>query len=197
MLWFSLFNREDRMDLNLLLHYDPETGKLFWKKRDVTMFAFDTERHNTTRAYSAERACNKWNTRYAGKEALTALNNWGYRHGTVNGRSMLTHRVIWKMVTGRSPEALDHINGDRTDNRLINLREASPTLNSSNRAIAINNKSGVIGVFWNAGRKCWQAQISMNGKRQHLGLFDTKEEAKAARKAAEAALKFVARETDP
>ena len=184
------------MDLNLLLLYEPETGKLFWKKRDISMFAFDPQRHTLKRAYSAECACNKWNTRYAGKEALTALNNWGYRHGTINGQSMLAHRVIWKMTTGRFPDQLDHINGDRTDNRLVNLREATPTLNSSNRGIRIDNKSGVIGVAWNAGRKCWQASIRMNGKQRHLGLFETKEQAKAARKTAELALGFVAREID-
>jgi hypothetical protein len=183
------------MDLNLLLRYEPETGKLFWKKRDISMFVFDPERHTAKRIYSAERACNKWNTRYAEKEALTALNNWGYRHGRVNGEEFLAHRAIWKMVTGRSPDIVDHVNGDQADNRLVNLREATPSLNSSNRVISIDSKSGVMGVFWNAGRKRWQAQITMNRKKQNLGLFDTKEEAKAARKAAEVALKFVARET--
>src|SRR5215467_10739676 len=122
------------MDLNELLRYELETGKLFWKKRDISMFAFDPTIHTSKRAYSAERSCNKWNTRYADKPALTAVNNWGYQHGSVNGRSLLTHRVIWEMVTGRVPDILDHVNGDRTDNRLVNLREATPTLNSSNRA---------------------------------------------------------------
>jgi HNH endonuclease len=183
-------------NLNDLLRYEPETGKLFWKKRPIEMFAFDPTTHNIKRRYSPERACNKWNTRYADKEALTTLNNWGYRHGSLHGQSVLAHRVIWKMVTGHWPnEALDHINGDRADNRLVNLREASPTLNSSNRAIAINNKSGVIGVFWNLKRKRWQAQISLNGKQHNLGLFNSKEEAKAARRAAEEALKFAGRQT--
>jgi hypothetical protein len=106
---------------------------------------------------------------------------------------MLTHRVIWEMVTGRSPDMLDHVNGIRTDNRLSNLREATPTLNSPNRKIASNNKTGIVGVFWNAGRKSWSAQITMGGKQQNLGLFKTKEEAKAARKAAELAFKFISR----
>jgi len=184
------------MDLNELLDYDPETGSLRWKKRDVSMFAFDTERHTTKRVYSAERACKIWNTRYAGKEALTAVNNWGYRHGAVDGRNLQAHRAIWEMVSGRTPDMIDHINGDITDNRLCNLREATPTLNSSNRKIALNNKSGVIGVCWHAGRKCWQAQISMNGKQHNLGQFKTKEEAKAARKAAEIAFNFAARVID-
>ena len=182
------------MDWNELLNYEPESGLLTWKKRDLSMFAFDAERHTTTRAYSAERACNKWNTRYAGKEALTALNNWGYRHGRLNGQEVLAHRVIWKMTTGRYPVIVDHINGDKLDNRLCNLREATPSLSSSNRSVPINNKSGVLGVFWNSQRKGWQAQIGLEGRRHNLGLFDTKEAALAARKAAEIALNFVARE---
>lgn len=182
------------MDLHELLIYEPETGKLFWKKRDISMFVFDADRHTTKREYSAERACNKWNTRYAGKEAMTAVNGNGYMHGGINGRNMQAHRIVWEMATGRVPEMLDHINGNRIDNRLSNLREATPTLNSSNRTFAINNKSGVIGVCWNAGRKAWQGQVRMNNKQYNLGLFKTKEEAKAARKAAELALNFVARE---
>jgi hypothetical protein len=182
-------------DLKALLDYDPETGKLLWKKRDVSMFVFDSQRHTGKRTYSAARACNLWNTRYAGKEALTTLNNWGYQHGSINGRHEMAHRVIWKMMTGRSPEIVDHINGDKTDNRLCNLREATPTLSSSNRGVPINNTSGVIGVFWNAGRKKWQTQISQGGKRYNLGLYNTKEEALAARKAAEEALNFASRQT--
>ena len=177
-------------DLKALLDYDPETGKLLWKKRDVSMFVFDSQRHTGKRRYSAERACNMWNTRYAGKEALNVPNNWGYLHGSINGRNEMAHRVIWKMMTGTSPEIVDHINGNKLDNRLCNLREATPTLSSINRSIAINNKSGVIGVFWNTGRKRWRAQISMDGKQCNLGEFDTKEEAIAARRAAEIALNF-------
>src|SRR6516165_2528570 len=100
------------MDLGELLRYEPKTGKLFWKPRPIEMFAFDPSVHTTKRIYSAERAWKKWNTRYAEKEALTAINNWGYRHGQVLGQTMQAHRVIWKMVTGRFPEMIDHINGD-------------------------------------------------------------------------------------
>jgi|SRR6516164_4258947 hypothetical protein len=182
--------------LNDLLRYDSETGKLFWKERPITMFAFNPERHSGKRIYSAERACNTWNTRYANTEALAVLNNWGYFHGRVGDRYLLAHRAIWEMVTGRIPETLDHINGVKTDNRLVNLREVTPSLSSSNRGVPINNKSGVIGVFWNTARKKWQAQISLGRKRQNLGLFDTKEAAISARKAAERALKFSSRESN-
>jgi hypothetical protein len=185
---------EDVMNLNDLLRYEPETGKLFWKRRPITMFAFDSERHSGKRIYSAQRACNIWNTRYADKEALTTLNNWGCLHGSIHKQSMLAHRVIWELVTGKPPrEEIDHINGNKIDNRLVNLREATPSLNSSNRGIAINNKSGEIGIFWNAIRERWRAQITQNGKQQFLGEFKTKEEAIRARKAAEIALKFAAR----
>ena len=65
------------------------------------MFAYDPQQHTSKRAYSAERACNIWNTKYAEKEAFTATNADGYRVGSrIDGRSALAHRIIWEMVTG-------------------------------------------------------------------------------------------------
>jgi hypothetical protein len=100
-------------ELNAAFTYDAESGRLMWKVRPD------------------ERS--SWNTRFAGKEAFTCINNSGYRSGTFSGRGYLAHRIIWKMVHGDEPGQIDHINGDRTDNRAVNLRLATPLQNAANR----------------------------------------------------------------
>jgi len=64
---------------------------------------------------------------------------------------------------------IDHINADRLDNRLENLREATSFQNSQNRSITALNKSGRKGVFWNKAENRWQARITVNGTRIFLG----------------------------
>ena len=82
---------------------------------------------------------------------------------------------------GTWPEKqLDHINGIRDDNRLVNLREATPAENQQNRALHPLNTSGHPGVTWNKKERKWHAKIAVANKRYHLGLFDTVEEAAAA-----------------
>jgi hypothetical protein len=72
---------------------------------------------------------------------------------------------------------IDHINGIRDDNRWINLRTATRQENCYNRGKQLNNKSGYKGVSWNNSRSKWVAQIVINGKKKHLGLFIAKEQA--------------------
>jgi hypothetical protein len=101
----------------------------------------------------------------------------GYWHrnrlkATVGPRLM--HRFIWWLKHGDLPPVLDHINGDRVDNRLANLRPATPRLNSLNRA---SRRNCVYPTHNQIGPNRWQAGISIGGRTKHLGCFPTKEAA--------------------
>lgn len=99
---------------------------------------------------------------------------------------MLAHRVVWAMHYGQWPfNGLDHINGVRTDNRIINLRPADHTTNAQNMKLMSNNKTGIVGVSYNAKRGKYYASIRVRGKTRNLGLFDDIECAKVARRSAE------------
>lgn len=163
-------------ELDRLLRYEPTTGRLFWRKRAEDMF--------TDGGHSAAHTCAKWNSRFAGKEALTKV-NLGYRCGRLNYRYVLAHRVIWKLMTGEEPVEVDHIDGDRANNRWKNLRHVTSAGNNRNAARRSDNTSGVVGVVWHKRRRKWMAGTSIGGKYQFLGLFNDFDEAVAARKAAE------------
>jgi len=90
------------------------------------------------------------------------------------------------MATGAwPPDQIDHVNGVRTDNRIENLRSVTHAENGRNQAIPRNNTSGVMGVARRTRGKKWHAQIKVGGKQIHLGSFDDKDEAIAARAAAD------------
>ena len=120
------------------------------------------------------------------RETLTARDRDGYFVGKINGRFVRAHRVAWALAQGEWPDGdIDHINGDRGDNRIANLRVVARAENNKNRALHSNNKSGVHGVSWHRKSNSWQTQIKVNGERHYLGQFPTLEAAAAARKAAE------------
>jgi hypothetical protein len=172
------------LDISSLLECDAEAGKLFWLPRPVEMFA-------DTGCGGAVAASKRWNRLFAGKEAFTATNSRGYRHGCIYGRNYVAHRVIWLLHTGDWPvDPLDHINGDRADNRVANLREVSSSENNRNVSTSGRNKSGVSGVFWDASSKKWRAQVRVDGRCIHLGLFTDIEAAASARSAANARFGF-------
>jgi hypothetical protein len=159
--------------LHVLLRYDAETGKLFWRPRTPEMF-------------NNAKYARQWNTRLAGREAFAPLNAHGYACGKIFGTTYLAHRVIWAMETGAWPEAqIDHINGIRNDNRFANLREVTNAQNAQNQRLRSDNTSGVAGVYWDAAQAEWRARIKVNGKERHLGRFKSIDLAAAARKAAE------------
>lgn len=149
--------------LRQLLRYEPETGKLFWKERPVGMFT-------ATESRTQSHAQAHWNARHAGKEAMIGNHNTGYKWGRIFGRPYLAHRVIWKLVHGYDPaEQIDHINGDRSDNRISNLREASALENGKNGGMRRNNSSGYKGVCWVKRDRRWAAAITSDGKHISLG----------------------------
>ena len=120
-----------------------------------------------------------------GSIAGTLTNN-GYCMISLNGRRYMAHRLAWLYIYGVFPAgSLDHINRNKLDNRIINLREATCQQNMQNVLTHKHNTSGYKGVAWHDQRKRWRAYIFNNYRQIHLGLFDTKEEASAARKKAE------------
>ncbi len=100
-----------------------------------------------------------------------------------NGKHIAIHRVILERIIGRpleKGEYVDHRNNDGLDNRRENLRLASNSQNLANRGLNTNNKTGYKGVSWNTLCNKYEAYIRVQGKRKHLGLFDTAEEAHKA-----------------
>ena len=120
-----------------------------------------------------------------GDIAGTKLN--GYITIGVNGNPYKAHRLIWIMEYGSidSKLQIDHVNGIRDDNRLVNLRLVTPSVNNQNRARPNHNKSGVIGVAWYEPLSKWSAKITVNKDRKHLGYFVDIKNAIKARQAAE------------
>lgn len=146
-----------------VLDYDPATGALTWKPR--------TDIANS-------RIRNTWNSRFAGR-AAGSIDAYGYVHIRLCGYQLKGHRIAWLHTHGSWPAGqLDHINGVRTDNRIANLREATPSENSGNTRRHADNQCGLKGVY-RVGKR-WVARIHADGKSRHLGRFDAPEEAHAA-----------------
>lgn len=143
--------------LNSALHYDPETGILRWRD--------GLTKRGKPRAKS-------------GREA-GGLDASGYRRVAINRVHQWAHRVIWVMMTGEAPYQIDHINGDRSDNRWANLRAATHAQNLHNRGRSRNNATGFKGVYRHTSGR-YAAQIGSGRKVTYLGLFDTPEAASVA-----------------
>lgn len=110
----------------------------------------------------------------------------GYLRIMVQLRGYQAHRLAWLYTYGEWPkDQIDHINRNRSDNRIANLRDVSHKQNGQNRSKSSHNTSGHPGVAWYKRDSKWQAKIAHNCKDIHLGYFATLEEAIAARKAAE------------
>ena len=152
-----------------VLDYNPATGALTWKVRHASDFP-------TTRP--------TWNGRYAGKLAFTFVGSQGYLRGNIFNKSCFAHRVIWKMVHGKDAVQIDHKNGDRADNQIENLRNATRSQNYHNAKRKSANTSGIKGVHWDASRGMWVARVTTRRKIQWLGRHATLGAAEAARVAA-------------
>jgi hypothetical protein len=113
-----------------------------------------------------------------------SLHASGYRRGTFNGRTINAHRLAYAIALGEWPPQIDHANGIRHDNRLCNLRGVTKAENAKNTA-SPRNTSGVCGVMFNKKLGKWQAYISRDKRRVHLGVFSDIGAAAAARKVAE------------
>jgi hypothetical protein len=144
-----------------LFVYEPTSGEL---RHRVDKWA--GEHRNVLSARAGDRA--GW------------ASSGGYLRVKVAGRTYGVHRVAFLIVEGRWPSAqLDHIDGDKNNNRMSNLREVDNRTNNENRRHAHrNSQSGLLGAF--PHRKRWQSRIRVNGKLRNLGCFATAEEAHQA-----------------
>ena len=143
--------------LKAILSYDPETGLFIWK--------IDPPRGKS----------------HKGCVAGSVAGN-GYRQIKISGKVYAQHRLAFLYVYGRVPiDEIDHINGNKQDNRIVNLREASSSLNKQNRHIpSSNNFSGILGASLDKRRGYYVANISVDGKQKYLGSFKTAEDANKA-----------------
>lgn len=146
--------------------YNEETGILKWKEAPLDFF-------------KTQRACSKFNSQFAGKEAGRAVVKGRNVYIVVglDGLYYLEHRIIWKMLYNEEPEEIDHDDGDGLNNRPWNLKHGSRQDNQKNRRMNINNTSGCTGVRFNPITGLWQAAINIDGKWTHLGSYPTKDEA--------------------
>ena len=147
-------------ELLRVLDYSPETGLFYWKVRLGAR----------------------------GKPGSVAgtLTDRGYRKVCIGGKIYALHRLALFHATGEMPTFdVDHVNRNRADNRLVNLRRATNAENQQNRVTGVLNRSGVLCVYWLTKQRRWLASIMVDGKSIHLGYFSEKEDAVAARTHAE------------
>lgn len=96
----------------------------------------------------------------------------------VSGTRYLAHRLAWMYVYGVMPSMIDHVNGDRSDNRIENLRPANKSTNNVNTGLTIRNTTGAKGLMRGRGKDgAFYARIVKNGKTIHIGKFPTRDEA--------------------
>jgi hypothetical protein len=142
-------------ELHALMRY--EDGKLIWR----------------------ERGNGKFDNQFAYKEAGCKKRSDGYSIVAWNKSGILVHRVVWTMFNRQleKGEDIDHINGNRADNRIENLRLCSRTENLRNAQKRKDNQSGFKNVNWNALTNSWRVKFAVDGKSKCFGLYLDKDEA--------------------
>lgn len=143
-------------ELRAAVSYDPETGVFTWR--------------------------NPASRRVRSGSPAGSVTGYGYLSIRINKRAYLAHRLAWLYVHGNWPASeIDHVNGIRTDNRIVNLRDVPGNVNRQNvRRPKRTCKSGVLGVVWSERYQKWEAKLTVNHKNRYIGRFDDKQEAHAA-----------------
>lgn len=158
-------------NLKALLHYNPETGRFTW----VVNYGGHIE-------YGKEAGGIDVDTRPGGKTYLRV---------TLYKQMFFMHRLAFLYMTGEFPKnVVDHIDGNGINNKWSNLRDVTIAENNRNNKKRIDNTSDVTGVSWNKKNENWNVNINHEGQQIHLGTFDSKQEAIAARKSAEKILNY-------
>lgn len=124
------------------LRYDKDTGLLWWAKS------------------GSGRDLSK---------PVGTVTNQGYRQTTLAGKQKKVHHVVWFIHKGVWPENLDHINKDKLDNRIENLREGA-SVNNHNREMPLP-RSGLRGAHWDKKKNKYRSSIMIEGKTLSLGYF--------------------------
>lgn len=145
---------EEYERISAILSYDPETGSFRWKKTEA-------------RSRSPERR-------------VGSLDHKGYQRIWVDHKIYPAHHLAWFLTHRSWPKQIDHINGEKADNRIANLRLATTSQNSMNTKKRSDNTSGVKGVHWSTTAKKWCARVVINGTRTLLGHFEDIEDAARA-----------------
>lgn len=163
--------------LRACVELDGPTSNLYWKARPLWTFVEGK--------YPLEREAARWNTRHSGQRAFSTVSTYGYLTGRLNGISLYSHRVVWALHHGSFPDLwLDHIDGNRTNNLLSNLRQVSYRENNKNTKLRFNNKTGVVGV--SVRGKMFASNIKdSQGVQVFLGYFKSVDEAAKVRQEAE------------
>lgn len=146
--------------LKSIVGYNKSSGVLFWKKR--------------------------LRNRVSVNERVGSITKNGYLETQMLGIRYYVHRLVWLYVYGEQPKYhIDHINHNKTDNRIENLRCVKQEENNRNLLISKRNKSGTVGVIFDIHIKKWVAYICVNSKNKHIGSFLKKNDAIKARKLSE------------
>jgi len=148
------FDLKPIQEIMSVLRYEPESGLFYWTE-----------------------------TRGRGRAGYIAgFKDRGYLSLRVFGKSIQLHRLAYAFMTGEWPElTIDHINGEKQDNRWSNLRMVSTKINNQNiRKAKQKSKSGLLGAHWVKRLNKWKSAIGVDGVVKHIGYFDTPEEAHMA-----------------
>jgi hypothetical protein len=145
--------------LRHLVLYEPETGLFFYK--------------------------NRFHSHLNGQRIARAPDGSGYLLINIDGRCYGAHRLAWLYMTGDLPkDTIDHRDLNKLNNRWHNLREATRSQQKANSRKRSDSSSPFKGVSWRPRQRKWQANVTRDGTRHHLGYFRTAEEASAAYEAA-------------
>lgn len=138
--------------LKSILNYDQETGIFTWKIKKGKKVAGSI----------------------AGKDCH------GYISIGIDYHQYFAHRLAWLYVYGVMPSKIDHVNGNKSDNRILNLRPANTSQNACNSKVRSDNSSGIKGVSWDKTYKKWYAKCCINQKQYNLGKYINKADAEKA-----------------
>jgi hypothetical protein len=134
-----------------LFDYDRERGVLIWK---------NPLGNNTKRWIGQQAGC---------------IDGHRYLRVTINFKMHQVHKIIWFLEKGNWPKVVDHLNGERIDNRISNLEDSTTRRNAQNSYR--HRKGKLVGASWNTKQKMWHSRCNINGKQKYFGYFSTELEA--------------------